>query len=272
MKNKLYDALNDSDARSQIEFDVQSTFENIGIADAKELTLWVFEQLDSCRELSDIEKIIFEEFSKKRNGINLSVIDCLNKALKGRAEIIFGQVKADMLDSGGKALDYGAGDGQVTQMLSNAGIDIIGVDVKHYPAEGVNKELLLAYDGDHVPYADETFDTILATNVFHHEADNQTCLDECYRLLKKGGTIVIIETVPEEDVQAEWNRTFFNDWFYNRPFHPGAEVPVPGTYEMPNGWKKRFEGMGFRVIDEEDYGIDIPVIQDRHYKFKLQKI
>ena len=83
--------------------------------------------------------------------------------------------------------------------------------------------------------------------------------------------MIVIETVPIEDTELEWNVTYFNDWFYNRPFHPEANVPVPGTYETPDKWRDRFIESRFVLIKEEDLGIDVPVIQDRHYKFVLLK-
>jgi len=191
-------------------------------------------------------------------------------ALENRAEIIFNQVKDDMATGGGKMLDFGAGDGQVTQKLREVGNDIEGFDVVLY--EGLEPGLVHQFDGITVPREDHTYDTLLATNVFHHEFNNHICLEECWRLLKPGGKMVVIETIPVPgDSKESWDQTYFNDWFYNRPFHPNDNIPVPGTYKTHFGWADRFRSMGFEVVGQTYYGIDIDVIQDHHYKFVLQK-
>ena len=256
---------------------MRSTFEKIGVPlqDLEALVIRFLRDLNrgiiarniSMAQLEEsLNQLLKEPLSNKK-----SVIQLLDQALEHRARTIFTQVKEDILGSGGKTLDFGAGDGQVTQLLKQAGADIEGFDVAGYQASNVDRGLVAQFDGDSVPRDDEHYDTILVTNVFHHELNNQKCLDECYRLLKPGGTMVVIETVPQRDTPEEWDRTYWNDWFYNRPFHPGVPIPVPGTYETPQGWIDRFKKIGLEMTSHEDQGVDIPVIQDRHYRFVLKK-
>jgi SAM-dependent methyltransferase len=49
-------------------------------------------------------------------------------------------------------------------------------------------------DGTRLPYPDETFDKIIASEVLEHVPDDQAAYDEFMRILKPGGTIAV--TVP----------------------------------------------------------------------------
>ena len=60
------------------------------------------------------------------------------------------------------------------------------------------------------------------------------------------------------ELAIEMERTFVQDLFYNRFLHPGAGVPVPGTYLPIEIWQKRFGSWGTQIFDM-DLGIDIPV-------------
>lgn len=220
----------------------------------------------------NLNHVLYKQVETETGEPKKSVIELLPEALTGRAKIIFNQVQADMEKSGGKMLDFGAGDGQVTQMLRDAGNDIEGFDVVLYKQTA---GLVYQFDGSVVPREDHTYDTLLATNVFHHEANNHICLEECYRLLKPGGTMVVIETIPVveegETKEEAWDRCYFNDWFYNRPFHPVDNIPVPGTYETEQGWKDRFQALGLQVMVEYEHGIDIDIVPDHHHQFVLLK-
>ncbi|MEI8061780.1 MAG: methyltransferase domain-containing protein [bacterium] len=124
------------------------------------------------------------------------------------------------------------------------------------------------FNGITTQYPNEHFEVVLSTNVLHHSAKNQKAEAEIRRILKPGGSFVVIETVPigdhPQDLAVSFERTFVGDYFYNRILHPGANVPVPGTYETPSGWTKRFTRWS-RMVFSQDLGIDIPVIQDSHW-------
>ncbi len=174
---------------------------------------------------------------------------------------------------------WGAGDGRVTQLLSGTGVSlagIVGYDVRDYRAKSVTVPIL-QFDGEHVSCPDGHYYAGLMTNVAHHEADNGKILRELARVIRPGCRLVVIETVPISDDPAEFERTFVGDYVYNRLFHL-ADVPVPGTYETKEGWIRRFEEVGFVLVDDDDFGspplvdlgYDQPTIRDWHvlYVFK----
>ncbi len=215
-----------------------------------------------------------EELERKWNRTFVEHKDKIAKCLSRRADIITEQVSPWILSEGAdmKAdqltmLDFGTGDGQVADKICKQGVLVTGVDVRDYRHQGV-KIPFKTFDGYRTPFSSGQFDVVLATNVLHHEARNNKAEAEIRRVLKPGGRFVVIETVPvgnsKHELEMDFERTFINDYFYNRILHPGADVPVPGTYDTPSGWKNRFSQWATLEF-EDNLGIDIPVIRDFHW-------
>ena len=95
----------------------------------------------------------------------------------------------------GKLLDYGCGKMPYRKyILDNSGVtEYIGLDLDVALDYGDVKPDV-TWQGDKIPFPDNTFDTIFATEVFEHIHNLEDALSEIYRVLKKGG--VIFFTVP----------------------------------------------------------------------------
>lgn len=202
---------------------------------------------------------------------NCSFIDAIGPKLAGRGQIIFGQIAPYLRDMRDKdILDFGAGSGVVTsEVRSKVSNRTVGIDVRPY-GDGI-----IQYDGRHAPFDDCSFDCIIVTNVFHHEKNNQQCLDEVGRLLRPGGKLIVIETVPtgntEQEAHPDLGRTFLIDFTYNRLFN-NADIPVPGTFETADGWKRRFVESGFDEPEiVEHLGFDQEIVPDWHVLYVMRK-
>ena len=121
------------------------------------------------------------------------------------------------------------------------------------------------------------------TNVAHHEPENQLVLAELARIIRPGGRLIVIETVPEDKTEEALEITFLNDYFYNRILHC-ADIAVPGTYETLEGWIGRFDDVGFELDLLEDVddpllresnpfplGYDQPTIRDLHALYVFRR-
>ena len=91
----------------------------------------------------------------------------------------------------GKLLDFGCGH-KPYESLFNV-IEYVGLDIEKsgYPNQ---KSANVFYDGKKIPFNDNTFDSVLASEVFEHIFNPDEVLLELNRVLKKGGNILI--TVP----------------------------------------------------------------------------
>jgi len=280
MKDRLMGAFGDPEVKEKIDNDFAYTFMQLGLdeAAAKELCGEVTAALSGEGRLDAIEAKMLDRFTNiyvgDKDGDKKNLVDILHEKLKGRAELIASQVRPYFEDVRGKVFDYGTGDGQVAQRLHDdpgLHLDIEGGDVRDYKAPGVTIPVKI-FNGKHVDCPDGHYEAALMTNVAHHEKHNEAIIEELTRIA--GRKLVVIETVPtgrsDEEIKKDAERTFANDYLYNRLFH-NADVPVPGTYETPEGWEARFKAHGWKVVRSEDLGYDQPTIRDIHHLLIFEK-
>jgi len=92
---------------------------------------------------------------------------------------------AAALPAGGRVLDYGCADSPYANEVP-AGVTYVGADLPGNP----NAEVDLLADGT-VPLPDSLFDVVLSTQVLEHVEETARYLQECHRLLKPGGSLIL---------------------------------------------------------------------------------
>lgn len=265
-------ALSNNKTFNAVNVDFTKTFRLLGMdrEEASILSTKVLRYIHTAKSIEESEEKIKELFTMETfNGKN--VFDLIQAGLKKRFELVFNQIRPHLKDVS-NAIDYGCGSGRLAQMLyDRCGIHIEGVDVRDFRAETVSVPVRL-FDGYSVPVSDKYYECAVLTNVIHHEANNEKILEELNRIVSR--KLVIIETVPEADNEEtatkDWGRMLLNDALWNR-FFIYANIPVPGTYEIPSNWINRFEKYGWKCLHSEDLGFDQPMIQDRHHLFVFER-
>lgn len=101
----------------------------------------------------------------------------------------------DVLPAGNSIVEIGAGFGRLGQCYADKYADVHMVE----PASNLRAAAMKAF-GDRVvyhaaslydlPFADESFDTVLMVRVFHHLRDSNKALKELHRILKPSGTLI----------------------------------------------------------------------------------
>ena len=99
------------------------------------------------------------------------------------------ELLSDVLPREGKVLDVGCGDGllakciidKVGPKLRIEGIDVLVRDQTHVP--------VTHFDGNRIPFDDNTFDSVMFVDVLHHTDDPMVLLREAKRVTR--GTIVL---------------------------------------------------------------------------------
>src|SRR3954447_23821015 len=104
------------------------------------------------------------------------------RTLPARLESLAGELQ---LPPGGRVLDYGCADVPYRYFFP-ADADFVAADIAGNP----HATLLLNDDGT-IPVPDDSFDVVMSTQVLEHVADPETYLDECFRVVRPGGRLLL---------------------------------------------------------------------------------
>jgi len=108
------------------------------------------------------------------------------------------------LEDGMSLLDCGTGPGKYAYAIANThpGVVVFGLDLcenflriarRKAETKEVDNLLFLGGDAESLPFSDETFDRILCAGVLLLLQDRGSAVSEMYRVLKKGGLLLVVE-------------------------------------------------------------------------------
>lgn len=106
-----------------------------------------------------------------------------------RAEIIIEKISR-WIGKNDKILDIGCGEGTIAKKLINKGYQVTPLDVANKCRYPEIKPII--YDGKHLPFPNDSFDTTLLLTVLHHTSDPLMLIKEAKRVSKE---IIIMEDV-----------------------------------------------------------------------------
>jgi SAM-dependent methyltransferase len=143
---------------------------------------------------------------------------------------------APLLPENGRVLDVGCGDGAVSQEIVGLRPDlhIEGIDV--LPRGGTPPITISAYDGNRIPFPDQSFDAVLFVDVLHHAADPAQLLHEGARVARK--CVVIKDHLADGWLAGTTLR------FMDRAGNARHGVALPYNYWRRARWQREFEQAG----------------------------
>ena len=105
--------------------------------------------------------------------------------------LVYRGLFADLEDAAklahGKLLDIGCGNKPYENMFAGCINQYIGCDV----VQSSDSRVDVICPATAIPLEDESFNTVLCTQVIEHVADHRRLLQEAFRLLQKGGTLIL---------------------------------------------------------------------------------
>lgn len=125
-------------------------------------------------------------------------------------------VSAAGLTGGERVLDLGCGAGHTALAVAPHAAAVVAVDLTPEmlavaaglaEARGIKNITFRSADVSALPFEDASFDLITSRVSAHHYADPAAALREAARVLKPGGSILLIDTVAPEDPALD---TFYN--------------------------------------------------------------
>ncbi|MFH1212801.1 MAG: class I SAM-dependent methyltransferase [Candidatus Neomarinimicrobiota bacterium] len=122
-------------------------------------------------------------------------------------------VSSTKFDKNDSVLDVGTGTGVIAKAIAPIVEEVIGLDISQDMLEHSNWKdncYFIKRDIREPFFHDNVFDKVTARMVFHHIIKNiQNAMDECYRILKKGGKMILSEGVPPTpEVRKDYENIF----------------------------------------------------------------
>lgn len=96
---------------------------------------------------------------------------------------------------GPEVLEIGAANGRFVHFLENMGFSYTGLDLSKImltTMDNFNGSSLIQADGERIPLAPESFDSAICLHTFHFLPHPKACIQECHRVLKFRGRLVLI--------------------------------------------------------------------------------
>lgn len=125
-------------------------------------------------------------------------------------------VKKHGLASKAKLLEVGAGRPDVLIGFRDAGLEVFACDISPVSQEACVKADIpfefVNLESGALPYKDNEFDVIYSKSVIEHMLDPLNFVSESFRVLKPGGTLLVLTP----DWEANY-KTFFDDFTHVRP-------------------------------------------------------
>lgn len=126
-------------------------------------------------------------------------------------------------------LDAGAGTGRLTEKLHEAGADVTALDISPHMLAILSQKLpevkTVQADMDEMPFEDDSFDMIFSSLAIVHMKKTEPFLDECYRVLKDDGKLIVVNIHYRKALNLYDNKGKYTIQCYNHfPRHLREEV------------------------------------------------
>jgi len=139
-----------------------------------------------------------------------------------------------------RVLEIGAGFCWASREFADRGCDVVAVDITSYLKvadlylkKGLFFERVYS-DMDHLPFKDGSFDILFAAATIHHSSDLNKTFKELYRVLKKGGKLILL------------NECFIG--LFEKPQKHDEDFAYNDNYYTLPQWKRAIRGSHFRNI------------------------
>lgn len=168
---------------------------------------------------------------------------------------------------GRRILDAGCGSGPLAAELVARGADVTGFDGSPAMIDLARRRLggsvpLSVHDlTEPLPYADETFDDVVASLVLHYLEDWDAPLAEIRRVLKPGGRLVASVNHPFAQVLNAPDEDYFATRLYSEDIELNGQTTALTFWHRPLREVVRAvtdAGLDLRVLDEPGPSADTP--------------
>lgn len=159
--------------------------------------------------------------------------DALGEALAKR------RVKAVLPHISGRLLDVGCGSNRLVRHYANG----VGVDVYPWPGADV-----IVNDTAALQWKSESFDTVTIVAALNHIPNRAAVLNECRRVLKPGGRLIITMLTPRTSRIWHWLRAPWDADQRDRGMQPGEVYGFTSAELL-----ELFRRAGFTLLSQQRF-------------------
>ncbi len=178
-----------------------------------------------------------------------------NNYVIGKHDMELILAKVSELEDLGDTLELACGNGTYSKVICKSADKLIATDFSEQMVSAATKRLkehknivvewANAFD---LKYPDESFDTVFLANLLHIVSEPIAIIGEVYRVLKRGGRVVILDFGSE-------GMTFFNKLkLFARYLRSYGKPPATGIKLTRKDIKQFLEDTDFRILDIELLG------------------
>ena len=152
------------------------------------------------------------------------------------------------LQTSDRVLDTGAGNCVLCEQLRLRGYNVVALDLANLSF--VRHVEPIVYDGERMPFDDESFEVAMVITVLHHARNPDAVLAELRRVAKR---VIVIEEIYENSFEKYCTYavdSLFNLEFFNHPRSNRTDA----------GWRSAFLSLGFDV-DAARYSRSLGVLR-----------
>jgi SAM-dependent methyltransferase len=152
---------------------------------------------------------------------------------------------SNFINSSDKVLDVGSGQCLVADLIQKR----ITTKIKCIDVIDINKSTvpLAIYDGQYIPFPDNSFDVILCNFVLHHTINQEILINEMKRATRK--CIIIMEDTPENIIDRIFN---LNHTINSRIKYKSKKM----KFRKDEEWKSLFLKLGLKLENVIKIGKD----------------
>lgn len=173
------------------------------------------------------------------------------------------QTLAPYLEDSSQVLDLGSSDGKLAASIQRKlmnrekNVKFIGCDIHVQPKTYIP---ILRYDGQRLPFEDNSFDCVLLVDVLHHTDNPGQVLQEAKRVSRQN----ILIKDHYWNTEKDFTRLKYADYIGNNPYG----IALPYNFLTQPEWQNLIEQCQLSIVERKTY--QLVVDPCKHIIFKLK--
>ena len=176
-----------------------------------------------------------------------------------------------------RALDFGCGAGGLTYRIAERCSEAAGIDIEQYKIDHANQQRerlgtnveFVCYDGETIPFEDNSFDLIFCIDVAEHLPRLEHYLSELARVLKPDGDLLLSFGPPWMHAHGKHMWSKLPGWWTHLLFPRPTVMKVAG-FSQETTWEEL--GIHRLTVKRFEQAISTAKLETTYFKLGIKKL